>query len=88
METFAFSPRYFALIGFIFRQFEISRLVGIRPYNAIVFLVLLLYLSLYSSSILSDNRLGSLLEFRCRGNFPLPSLPPGLFIIGRSIPSI
>ncbi|MCD8490243.1 MAG: photosystem II D2 protein (photosystem q(a) protein), partial [Desertifilum sp.] len=25
----------FALIGFMLRQFEISRLVGIRPYNAI-----------------------------------------------------
>ena len=27
----------FALIGFMLRQFEISRLVGIRPYNAIAF---------------------------------------------------
>merc|ERR1712146_164000 len=27
----------FALIGFMLRQFEISRLVGIRPYNAIGF---------------------------------------------------
>ena len=30
-------PRAFALIGFMLRQFEISRLVGIRPYNAIAF---------------------------------------------------
>ena len=28
---------FFALIGFMLRQFEISRLVGIRPYNAIAF---------------------------------------------------
>ena len=27
----------FALIGFMLRQFEISRLIGIRPYNAIAF---------------------------------------------------
>ena len=27
----------FALIGFMLRQFEIARLVGIRPYNAIAF---------------------------------------------------
>ena len=29
----------FALIGFMLRQFEIARLVGIRPYNAIAFSV-------------------------------------------------
>ncbi len=28
---------FFGLIGFMLRQFEISRLVGIRPYNAIAF---------------------------------------------------
>ena len=27
----------FALIGFMLRQFEIARLVGIRPYNALAF---------------------------------------------------
>ena len=27
----------FALIGFMLRQFELSRLIGIRPYNAIAF---------------------------------------------------
>jgi hypothetical protein len=27
----------FGLIGFCLRQFEIARLVGIRPYNAIAF---------------------------------------------------
>ena len=31
------STELFALIGFMLRQFEISRLVGIRPYNAIAF---------------------------------------------------
>jgi len=27
----------FALIGFMLRQFEIARLIGIRPYNALAF---------------------------------------------------
>ena len=27
----------FALIGFMLRQFELARLIGIRPYNAIAF---------------------------------------------------
>jgi photosystem II P680 reaction center D2 protein len=34
---FCGAPRAFALIGFMLRQFEIARLVGIRPYNAIAF---------------------------------------------------
>ena len=28
---------FFALIGFMLRQFELARLIGIRPYNAIAF---------------------------------------------------
>jgi hypothetical protein len=35
--TFVALHGAFALIGFMLRQFEISRLVGIRPYNAIAF---------------------------------------------------
>lgn len=50
----------FALIGFMLRQFEIARLVGIRPYNAIAFSGLLLFLSVCFSCIHSDNRVGSL----------------------------
>ena len=50
----------FALIGFMLRQFEISRLVGIRPYNAIAFRVLLPYSLLYFSSTHLDYPVGSL----------------------------
>jgi len=50
----------FALIGFMLRQFELARLIGIRPYNAIAFLVRLLSLCLFFSSILSDSPVGSL----------------------------
>ena len=31
------STEHFALIGFMLRQFELARLIGIRPYNAIAF---------------------------------------------------
>ena len=34
---FCGAPLYFALIGFMLRQFELARLIGIRPYNAIAF---------------------------------------------------
>ena len=37
LELLCRSTVPFALIGFMLRQFEISRLVGIRPYNAIAF---------------------------------------------------
>ena len=32
-----FSTAHLALIGFMLRQFELARLIGIRPYNAIAF---------------------------------------------------
>ena len=34
---FCGAPRGFRLIGFMLRQFELARLIGIRPYNAIAF---------------------------------------------------
>ena len=67
----------FALIGFMLRQFELARLIGIRPYNAIAFwsycCIRLCISHLSSRTIL----LVLCAEFRCRGDFPLPSLPPG-----------
>ena len=46
----------FALIGFMLRQFELARLIGIRPYNAIAFSgPIAVFVHLYSSSTLSDN---------------------------------
>ena len=48
----------FALIGFMLRQFELARLIGIRPYNAIAFLVLLLSSLVSFSSTLWVNRVG------------------------------
>jgi len=58
---FCGAPRSFALIGFMLRQFELARLIGIRPYNAIAFSgPIAVFVSLYSSSILWDSHLGSL----------------------------
>ena len=53
----------FALIGFMLRQFELARLIGIRPTMRLLFRVLLPYLLVYFSSTLSDNRVGSLRRF-------------------------
>ena len=50
----------FALIGFMLRQFELARLIGIRPYNAIAFSGPIAVFVSVASSTLSDNRVGSL----------------------------
>ena len=50
----------FALIGFMLRQFELARLIGIRPYNAIAFSGPIAVFVLYFSSTHLDNHLGSL----------------------------
>ena len=50
----------FALIGFMLRQFELARLIGIRPYNAIAFSGPIAVLSVCFSSIHSDSPVGSL----------------------------
>ena len=55
----SFSP---SLVSYV-RQFEISRLVGIRPYNGSLFSGPIAYLLVYFSSTLSDNRVGSLPSF-------------------------
>ena len=80
----------FALIGFMLRQFEISRLVGIRPYNAIAFsgpiavfrlAVFLIYPLGQSSWFFAPSRSVSR---RYSASFSSSRA----FIIGRSIPSI
>ena len=78
----------FALIGFMLRQFELSRLIGIRPYNAIafsgpiaVFVSVFLIYPLGQSSWFFAPSFGVAAIFRF-----LLFLQP--FITGRSIPSI
>ena len=75
-EAFVALHGAFALIGFMLRQFELARLIGIRPYNAIAFRVLLPYLLVYFSSTLSDNPVGSLRRGLWRGSdLSLPTVP-------------
>ena len=51
----------FALIGFMLRQFELARLIGIRPYNAIAFSgPIAVFVSVFLIYPLSDNPAGSL----------------------------
>ena len=78
----------FALIGFMLRQFEIARLVGIRPYNAIafsgpiaVFVSVFLIYPLGQSSWFFAPSFGVAAIFRFL-------LFLQAFITGRSIPSI
>ena len=86
---FCGAPRVFALIGFMLRQFEISRLVGIRPYNGLLFRVLLPYLLVYFSSTLSDNRVGSLRRpLVSRSDIQISVVPPSAFTTGHSTLSI
>ena len=61
LDSCSCSTGAFALIGFMLRQFELARLIGIRPYNAIAFSgPYRLFLSVCFSSILSDSPPGSL----------------------------
>ena len=71
------STVHFALIGFMLRQFELARLIGIRPYNAIAFSGPIAVFV----SCLSHLPSGSIeLVFRSilwgRSNLPIPPLPP------------
>ena len=68
----------FALIGFMLRQFELARLIGIRPYNAIAFRVLLPYLLLYSHLPSWTIQLVLCAVIWCCSDLPLPSIPPGI----------
>lgn len=57
----------FGVIGFCLRQFEIARLVGIRPYNAIAFsgpIAVLLQYSLYTHLVKLAGSLHQVLEWQ------------------------
>ena len=78
----------FALIGFMLRQFELARLSESVPTMRLLFLVLLLYSCLYSSSILWDSHLGSLRRVSVLRRFSGSFSSSRAFITGRSTPSI
>jgi len=65
----------FALIGFMLRQFEIARLIGIRPYNALAFSApIAVFVSVFLCTCWGN--LWFLLLIRSSGNFPLPVVLP------------
>jgi photosystem II P680 reaction center D2 protein len=66
--TFTALHGAFGLIGFCLRQFEIARLVGIRPYNAIAFSgPIAVFLSVFKLVLCT--------KFWCCCYFPLLTIP-------------
>ena len=66
----------FALIGFMLRQFEISRLVGIRPYNAIAFSgPIAVFVSVFLIYPLGQSSWFFAPSFGVASNLPIPPLP-------------
>ena len=79
----------FALIGFMLRQFEISRLVGIRPYNAIAFSgPIAVFVSVFLIYPLGQSSWFFAPSFGVSAIFRFLLFLQELFITGRSIPSI
>ena len=69
----------FALIGFMLRQFELARLIGIRPYNAIAFSgPIAVFVSVFLIYPLGQSSWFFAPSFRCCSDFQVPSLPSGL----------
>ena len=66
----------FALIGFMLRQFEIARLVGIRPYNAIAFSgPIAVFVSVFLIYPLGQSSWFFCSILRCISNLQIPTLP-------------
>ena len=61
-----------------FRQFELARLIGIRPYNAIAFSgPIAVFVSVFLIYPLGQSSWFFAPSFGVCGDFPLPTLPPG-----------
>ena len=66
----------FALIGFMLRQFEISRLVGIRPYNAIAFSgPIAVFVSVFLIYPLGQSSLVLCTVVWCGSDIQIPTIP-------------
>ena len=66
----------FALIGFMLRQFELARLIGIRPYNAIAFSgPIAVFVSVFLIYPLGQSSWFFAHLFRSGSNLPIPALP-------------
>ena len=80
----------FALIGFMLRQFELARLIGIRPYNAIAFSLeaIAVFVSVFLIYPLGQSSWFFAPSFGVAAIFRFLLFLQGAFITGRSIPSI
>ena len=79
----------FALIGFMLRQFELARLIGIRPYNAIAFSgPIAVFVSVFLIYPLGQSSWFFAPSFGVAAIFRFLLFLQEAFIIGRSIPSI
>ena len=68
-----------ALIGFMLRQFELARLIGIRPYNAIAFSgPIAVFVSVFLIYPLGQSELVFRPSFWGRSNLQIPPLPSGI----------
>ena len=71
------STGLFALIGFMLRQFELARLIGIRPYNAIAFSgPIAVFVSVFLIYPLGQSSWFFCSILRCCSNLQIPTLPP------------
>ena len=69
---FCGAPRCLRPIGFMLRQFELARLIGIRPYNAIAFSgPIAVFVSVFLIYPLGQSELVLCAEFWCVGNIPI-----------------
>ena len=66
----------FGLIGFMLRQFEIARLVGIRPYNALAFSApIAVFVSVFLMYPLGQSVVVLCTQLWSSSNFPLLAIP-------------
>ena len=69
----------FALIGFMLRQFELARLIGIRPYNAIAFSgPIAVFVSVFLIYPLGQSAWFFAPSFGVAADLPLSPIPAGI----------
>ena len=84
---FCGTPRCLRLIGFMLRQFELARLIGIRPYNAIAFSgPIAVFVSVFLIYPLGQSIWFFAPSFGVASDIQIPTIPSKASITGRSTP--